>query len=120
MINSQQSIIILGISLMIIAVYLRSLILNQERQMKLNQNQLQQIKYAQKNINKTENNSVNHVHVSNIKRQRLENRLLPPERSYQYRDHVHVPVPKKVFPQEYTEDLKLSTSGYLLIMMLNL
>lgn len=95
MINSQQSIIILGISLMIIAVYLRTLILNQERQMKLNQNQLQQIKYAQNNIKKTENNN---VHVTNIKRQRLENRLLPPERSYQHHGHTHIQIPDKAIP----------------------
>ena len=79
---------------MVIAIYLRSLILSQEQQMKLNRNQLQQLKYLQNQ----ENNKKTQTNTENIVRKRLENRLLAPERSYQYPGHTHIQIPVKAVP----------------------
>ena len=79
MINSQQSIIILGISMMVIAIYLRSLILNQEQQLQNNKYQIQKLEISNK---ENHNHNHNHIYKENIKHRRLENRLLPPERTY--------------------------------------
>ena len=129
MINCQQSIIILGTSIMIIAIYLRFLIMEQENKLQQNKQLDNTNQTTNQTINQTNNSEqntfnsshahthnthhLNHIHTDNIKQRRLENRLLAPERSYEssHTPHIHVSHIHHSQPHSHSVPINIHTRG---------